>query len=458
MGRLNLDEQFEKVFKSFTKDEIKKSFAMDSKSLLESIISSESRAPGMEVHKLEIEPSHEYELQRKIRPLFNKKDVNTSKIGIPYQFIGLGFDDEPLKNHYACTFFFDIKGSTRLSLLYSLEEVFRFKNSIIQVCIEIIRALDGHVHRIMGDAVMAFFIGNGKSKEDAIADAINCATTLKYVIEDKLKPWLERQGFESQDIGFRIGCDFGDDHQIIWGGFGYSNVGEISAAGLPVDMASKLQNRSSKNNAMLGENLINFINWPDLYSTFKTVYVNGKPQVEDIVKPNITNRDKIPLDYKMKLLNFDKYIELSPLPSEYRGKKSSNIINNPNIVFNCQFSDSEEWSNYISASMFLEKKVKLKFTVSASTRGTLKFPLKIIFSKTNHGPEAPENERGIKNISETKTLNVTRASQYNKSVPPHVETYIDEATEYRGLHTMECEIKDSGSAIIFRDIIGVLIK
>ncbi|ELM3616165.1 hypothetical protein RYR54_001803 [Aeromonas sobria] len=458
MGRLNLDEEFEKVFKSFTKNEIKKSYAMDSRSLYENIIASESRSQGLDIHNLEIEPSHEYELQKKIRPLFNKEGVNTSKIGIPHQFIGLGFDEEPLKKHYACTFFFDIKGSTRLSLLYDLEDVFTFKNSIIQVCIEIIRSLDGHVHRIMGDAVMAFFIGNGKSKEDAIADAINCATTLKYVIEDKLKPWLEGQGFESQDIGFRIGCDFGDDDQIIWGGFGYSNVGEISAAGLPVDMASKLQNRSSKNNAMLGENLIDYVNWPNKYSKLKTTLNNGQTQIEDIVKPNITNRDKEPLNYKMKLLDFDKYIELSPLPSEYRERISNHIITNNNINFTCEYLTGDNWVEYISASMFLEKQLKLRFTISASTRGSLKFPLKIVFSKTNHGPETPEKERDIKCVSETKTLNATRTSQYNKSIPPYVKTHIDEGTEYRGLHTMECEIKDSSSAIIYRDIIGVLIK
>jgi len=458
MGNLNLDEQFEKVFKSFKKDEIKKSYAMDSKKFYESVIASESRAPGLEVHNLEIEPSHEYELQKKIRPLFNKEGVNTSKIGIPYQLIGLGFDEEPLKYHYACTFFFDIKGSTRLSLLYDLEDVFTFKNSIIQVCIEIIRSLDGHVHRIMGDAVMAFFIGNGNSKEDAIADAINCATTLKYVIEDKLKPWLEEQGFESQDIGFRIGCDFGDDDQIIWGGFGYSNVGEISAAGLPVDMASKLQNRSSNNNAMLGETLINYINWPSKYSKLKTTQINGQTQTEHIVKPNITNRDKEPLNYKMKLLDFDKYIELSPLPSEYREKKSSNIINNHNIEFICEYLAGNNWIEYISASMFLEKQLKLRFTISASTRGALKFPLKIAFSKTNHGPETPEDERDIKHVREIKTLNSARTNQYNKSAPLFVTTHIDEGTEYRGLHTMECEIRDSSGAIVYRDIIGVLIK
>ncbi|WP_440893231.1 hypothetical protein AAGU50_09560 [Aeromonas dhakensis] len=458
MSRLNLDEQFEKVFNSFTKSELKKNYAMDSKSLTESVIAGESRASGMEAHHLEIEPSHEYELQRKIRPLFNKEGVNTSRIGIPYQLVGLGYDDEPLKNHYACTFFFDIKGSTRLSLLYDLEQVFTFKNSIIQVCIEIIRALDGHVHRIMGDAVMAFFIGNGKSKENSIADAINCATTIKYVIEDKLKPWLEEQGFESQDIGFRIGCDFGDNHEIIWGGFGYSNVGEISAAGLPVDMASKLQNRSSKNNAMLGQNLIDYINWPDLYSKFKTIQINGQTQIEEIVIPNITNRYKEPLDYKMKLLNFDKYIELSPLPSEYREKQSRNIINNNSIKFKCEYFDGENWIEYISASMFLDKKLDLKFTVSASTRGALKFPLEIIFSKTNHGPETPENERDIKKISETKVLTLKRTSQYNSSVPLYAHTSIDEMTEYRGLHTMECEIKDSSKAVIYREIIGVLIK
>lgn len=33
-----------------------------------------------------------------------------------------------------------------------------------------------------------------------------------------------------------------------------------------------------------------------------------------------------------------------------------------------------------------------------------------------------------------------------------------ESTLYRGLHTMEAEVKDSSNTVIFRDIIGVYIK
>ncbi|WP_201773481.1 hypothetical protein [Marinobacter similis] len=105
----------------------------------------------------------------------------------------------------------------------------------------------------MGDAVMAFFGGRSTEKEDAVADAINCSITLRAILEGSIKPWMERQGLDAKDFGFRVGCDFGNDEEVLWGSFGYRNVGEVSATGLPVDMASKLQvGRKKSNNAWSG--------------------------------------------------------------------------------------------------------------------------------------------------------------------------------------------------------------
>src|SRR5690606_17225382 len=101
-------------------------------------------------------------------------------------------------NQYVSTLFIDIKGSTRLSLLYDLEFIYKFKNAVLQTCIEIVRSFDGYVHRLMGDALMAFFGSQRMDKEQAAIDSINCALMCKLTLEKAIKPWLEKQkGFDA---------------------------------------------------------------------------------------------------------------------------------------------------------------------------------------------------------------------------------------------------------------------
>ena len=415
--------------------------------------------PAMEsFQSLPAGPQEEFLLQSQIRPVFGKSGVNNSPIGAHPDFISLE-GTKVTENHYACTIFVDIKGSTRLSLLYPLEFVFIFKNAVIQTCVEIIRSFDGHVHRLMGDAVMAFFGGSSTEKEDAIADAINCSITLRAILEESIKPWMERQGLDAKDFGFRVGCDFGNDEEVLWGSFGYKNVGEVSATGLPVDMASKLQGLAGKNQTMLGQGLLDFINWPEKYSDIKTRENAGKKESLPVVTPNLTSLDGRPLNYKMRQLSFNKSLEFSALPRSFREKiDGSPIKDHAEINYKCFSVINNHKSEYISASKFLDPHIPLIFEVEARTNNRLSFPLKVIFKKTNHGAATPENERDVEQDGVVKYLRKQRISQYNKSFNPFSKVELSEATLYRGLHTMKCEVYDSNGVFLFRDWIGVMIK
>lgn len=463
---LNFEKHLDDIFESVKSNKTYKSNSMES-------IGSENISPeafqkraGTEMlledeHlNLPVGPQEEYALQRELRPFFNKRGINSSKIGVPSKIIGLDYNNgESLNNHYACTFFFDIKGSTRLSLLYPLEDVFYYKNTIIQMCIEVIRSLDGHVHRIMGDAVMAFFVGSsGGDKENAVADAINCAAVLKCMMDDSIVPWLEKKGYKPQDIGFRIGCDFGDNEQIIWGGFGYFGVGEISAAGLQVDMASKLQNQADINEVMLGQTLLDFINWPDFYSKYKTETINGIERDLDFLTPNLEDRLGKPIDYRMRQLNLDKYIEIISFPTSYRSGKSRGIIAHNHIQFKCEYKAGGEWLPLYSACEFLEKGIDLIFSVCVAKNSGLNFPLTAEFYKTNHGNDTPLNERGKRQYKGKRVISQSRNPMTGVVSREEINVSIEEATSFRGLHTMECRISDARGNPVFRDIIGVLIK
>jgi adenylate cyclase len=399
-------------------------------------------------------PEKEYVLQQKIRPWFGKQGLNTTPIGTHPDFIELEELGDMTINQYACTIFVDIKGSTRLSLLYDLETVFKFKNAVLKACIEIIRSLDGHVHRLMGDATVAFFGRKGVDKEQSISDALNCSATLKVFLEHSVKPWMIQNNLDEKDFGFRIGCDFGNDEEVLWGNFGYKNVGEVSATGLPVDMASKLQGQANKNHIMLGQGLLDFVFWPEQFSIKKEKNTNGNSEVIPYVTPNITYQDGTPLNYRMKHLDFDKYIQVSALPKELKASVSGDVIYNPNITFICNVSENGSFEEYISASRYLEKHLDLEFIVKASTHGQLNFPLNVELTKTNYGDGVPKDQLD----AEIKYLTKKRVSDFNRSVAPYDQVTFSEATAFRGLHTMRCVVRDNVNRVVFRDWIGIMIK
>jgi len=448
----NLERLFDNLYDSMSQPQKKRVKTAASQEGMDSADLSES---------LDIIPSgpqEEFELQSQIRPLFGKESVNKSPIGTHPDFISLE-GTESTQYHYACTIFVDIKGSTRLSLLYDLDFVFLFKNAVIKACVEIIRAFDGHVHRLMGDAVMAFFGSNKIDKEDAIANAINCCITLRTILEGSIKPWMEKKGLDSKDFGFRVGCDFGNDNEVLWGSFGYKNVGEVSATGLPVDMASKLQGLAGKNQTMLGQGLLDFVNWPEKYSGVKTRQKGDEKESLLVVTPRITDSDGSPLNYSMRLLSYEKSLEFSALPRELRQKISgSQVIDHPLINYKCYTVDEDCREEYISASRFLEPHVSLVFEVTSQRSTRLRYPLKVSFRKTNHGQATPEEERNVEQKPIDRHLNNRRTGTYGATHSPYAKVELSESTLYRGLHTMKCEVRDNNGTLIFRDWIGVMIK
>ncbi|MEZ9144908.1 adenylate/guanylate cyclase domain-containing protein [Vibrio sp. 10N.286.52.C3] len=458
---MDFSDSFEKIY-----DSVKNRSEHVEKSLTESMDSygmnrqAKSESYGTSVvgaEKFSVQERN-FQLQQQIRPLFGKDGVNDTPIGTHPDFVSLEGTTETTY-HYMCTLFVDIKGSTRLSLLYDLETVFLFKNAVISACVETVRSFDGYIHRIMGDAVLAFFGGKGKDKEDAIADAINCCVTLRAYLEESIKPFMTRNNLEAEHFGFRIGCDFGDDTEILWGNFGIESVGEVSATGLPVDMASKLQGLSSKNQTMLGQGLLNFIDWPDKYSSIKKIEKDGQEEVLPLVVPNYTQKDGTPLNYKMRQLAYKKCMEFIALPSALKESITKSYIKDSKAIeFRCFVVDEGNYEEYISASRFLEKSKNLKFEVRASTTHALNFPLTVKLIKTNHGSDTPDEERDIEQPHSIQTLWEQRRSKYNRSVLPYSSTSIDEGTQYRGLHTMRCEVFDKYQKLVYRNVIAVLIK
>ena len=119
--------------------------------------------------QLDIEPHRPPKEQ--LRELVGKQRKYPEEIGSHPDFANLQISE--CEYHYIVSVFVDIKGSTVLAAKLPLEDVRFIKNGILVTAIDIFQAFDGHIHRLQGDAIFAFFGRKDISKANAIIDALN---------------------------------------------------------------------------------------------------------------------------------------------------------------------------------------------------------------------------------------------------------------------------------------------
>lgn len=429
----------------------------------------EASAPALENLSLVHKDPDEYFIQQQIRKAFGRDiHFNNSSIASHPDFKELILGGT--KNQYITTMFVDIKGSTRLSLIYpDLEFIYKFKNAVIKACIEIIRSFDGHVHRIMGDAVLGFFGSRDLSKQQSILDCINSAAMLTVILENMIKPWLQREkpDFDIKDFGFRVGCNFGDNDQVLWGNYGYGKVGEISPTGLPVDLAAKLQSLAQKNQIMLGQDLLEYFNWPQFFTSIKQTQENFKEVPQPFITPNLSYKDGKLLNYTMRLLKTNEYV--LGLPIGRRTKidvinnitTSNNIIDHPNfeIIAYVLRPNEKEYLEYKSNSLVIEKNSKIRVDVIANNL-SLSESHRVFFYKTNHTgyKNEPELEKALDPEDEKYEIEIDQEKStvwgFGRRFGSKPASF-GRSCSYKGLHTIKCEVHDNKNNVIFRDYIYV---
>jgi class 3 adenylate cyclase len=404
----------------------------------------------------ELTAPEEYTYQNALRPWFNKNGLNQSKVGPHPDFAHLK-DSGEIEFHYIVTMFVDIKRSSRLSLLMSLQDAYVVKNRILQACVDVIRALDGYPHRLMGDAVMAFFGGKGNCSENAIANALNASSTLKLILTETVFPELNKLIGKDVNLGVRVGLDYGSHQEVVWANYGYGDASEVTALGIPVDLASKAQSQAKTNTAMLGQGILDHVDFPDRYSEIKTI---GKDKSEErYILPNMSDKNGASINRRCRLLKMEMYQDLLPVPLNWKTLGSSRLIYRDNIKFKCYYreSDIDTWKEYKSVSFFLEKHMQLKFELEIVNPNELSalYPLNAKFVKNNHGKEALENEKN--GLTDTKNSQVDKPQDMYQS---SIVFDFPEGTAYRGLHTMEVSLspKSNSNLVIYSDIIGIFIK
>ncbi len=184
--------------------------------------------------------------------ILNVEQLKNARLGQHPDFIGLkGTDD--VEYHYIVSLFIDIQGSTNLYRKYELEDIYRITNTIQSAAIHTCIALGGHIQRLQGDGVFAYFGGKTVDKKKAVEMAVTACSMFTYFVENDLKNIFLEDGIEN--INTRIGIDFGDDDDVQWANFGLMDVSELTTNSLHTSLASKMQGYASRNGIVVGQNI-----------------------------------------------------------------------------------------------------------------------------------------------------------------------------------------------------------
>ncbi|MEQ9908343.1 adenylate/guanylate cyclase domain-containing protein [Pectobacterium odoriferum] len=327
-------------------------------------------------------------------------------IGTHPDFEAISTAPEKMIFGYTTTLFIDIVGSTKLSYeLKDPEKVFRIKNYILRYSIAIIQAFGGVVHRIMGDAVLAFFRSRdneGDKEVDSAIDAINSASYIIKFMKTKVINGL-KEVIDTEELGLRIGIEHGDKESVLWSSYGMNDTREITATSFYVDVAAKLQQATERNTILIGQNLKRKIGLDHSQTSHA---------IAGFLKFDETDK------YRAFQLS-TKYIDSLPI--------KSSVADNE-IELKAYIRETQYYS--FSKSIPIGDKIKFIATLkSQPNQNSLVFE----FSRINNGTSS----WFAKNKGETKTPIKIDAIEKESGV--YTAEHSEEAT-YKGLHSMKVRV------------------
>lgn len=385
-----------------------------------------------------LEEMESFNLKYELREALKKEAKYSETIGDHPDFLHLR-DSQNTENHHIVSVFVDIKGSTKLATIKgcSLKEVREIKNRILTTAISIFQVFDGHIHRLQGDAIFAFFGRKDKSMEDSVVDALNAATILQYYFKNDLSIHFKKMGLPTIDI--RTGLDFGYDKDVLWSKYGVENCDEITTTSIHTDLAAKLQHKARSNQIMIGDNIRSLLNLPkELYST-KTYVEDSSEKKDEYI---LNYKDK---KYKMWEFNWAEYIKFFqqlPIDNLFSKNYKWNPYKDFEIV--CKYQTETGWKRYERNLTVLNKGVKLSFEVVFFDSGLKYLCKNIVWEVNNRGEEA--KKRGHNNL-------VFKNPSKNGNI---FECY--QETAYKGHHYMKVQILGDNNKIYSEDNFGIFIK
>ncbi|CAX56970.1 nucleotide-binding domain-containing protein [Erwinia pyrifoliae] len=370
-----------------------------------------------------------YGVKELVRHKFGKQGRLMPTFGCHPDFEDM--EEGELRKGYSVTLFMDIIGSTKLGVIFPPETVFKIKNDIIRCAIETVNSFDGHVHRIMGDAVMAFFrkeshIEQGRIADSAI-DTINCATYLIEMFKDVVIPKLNEFGVD-ESLGIRIGIDYGSDDQVVWGKYGHMESQEVTATSFFVDVAAKLQQKAPKNSIMIGDSFVKLIGFDENQLSVKTKIKDGVITQIKYLSPNYKDANGDLVNYKQFVLKNENYYKLLPTSDN-----EDNLVIKATLKIN---EDAPSEDEYLPCSRVIKKGMGISFKGLFYSLDHYEHPV-FKFRVVNTGEEALKEE----NNGNHEYDEIAKYSD-NRYFAKHWED-----TAYKGLHHMYVSFWDGGRLI-----------
>lgn len=192
----------------------------------------------------------------------NKEIDFTQKLGLHPSFKDLKHNGNT-EEHYIVSAFIDIKGSTNLFRRFNKETIHLIVEAILKAGIHTALIFGGYVHRLQGDGLFLYFGGKEIDKETAVKQALQMVSIYSYFIENDLKEYFKTYGIEG--ISVRSGIDLGYDKDVLWVKSGIGDISEVTTCSLHTSLASKMQSNAINNGVVVGDHIINHVEFKDLF-------------------------------------------------------------------------------------------------------------------------------------------------------------------------------------------------
>jgi adenylate cyclase len=259
------------------------------------------KAFSMQSH-LQLQPLHS---------ILDVKVLDGAKLGQHPDFVHLK-GTEDVEYHNIVSVFIDIKGSTNLFKKYDLPDVYTITNTMQSAAIHTCLALGGHIQRLQGDGVFAYFGEKGMDRKEAVNRAVLACSLFTYFVANDIKhSFLDD---DIKNIAIRIGIDFGEDEDVLWANFGLADVSELTTLSLHTSLSSKMQTKARRNGIVIGKNVRDLLKLTDEF--FDLVYdKQGKPIYNIFENPDES------FYYKIYDFNWSKFLESLPnIKKDTQGK------------------------------------------------------------------------------------------------------------------------------------------
>ncbi|MGV7226207.1 MAG: adenylate/guanylate cyclase domain-containing protein [Nitrosopumilus sp.] len=171
-----------------------------------------------------------------------------------YEYTGLIDESDAFlrKNVFAkldmVVLYVDLVGSTTMTLEMPAEKIAIIMSSFAQEMAAVIRQHHGYVLKFVGDAVIGYFVGEGRLSGD---HAVNCAKSMISVIQKGINPILDQ--YDYPDLMVKVGLDFGQNIVVRYGAdVEHSHVDLMGPA---MNIAAKIQSMAKPNQILIGNDV-----------------------------------------------------------------------------------------------------------------------------------------------------------------------------------------------------------